>query len=126
MFEAATGERRAGEEAAAASAALERSEKLSDCSEVFVQNCGSTAEIVWVLNPLTGKSVGVKTHIPHGCDVPGWNEISGDRLVVLVVTKLACRDTLYQGSRLRRVDMQRVKTALVWSANKVSFASYSD
>ena len=56
-----------------------------------------------------------------------WNEISGDGLVVLVVAKLACRDPLYRGSRLRRVDAQRVETMLVPSAKiKVSFASYCD
>ena len=56
-----------------------------------------------------------------------WNEISGDELVVLVAAKLACRDTLYRGSRLRRVDAQRVETALVRSAHKkVSLASYCD
>ena len=31
--------------------------KLSNCSEVFVQSCGK----VWVFNPPTRKSVGVKT-----------------------------------------------------------------
>ena len=56
-----------------------------------------------------------------------WNEISGDELVVLVAAKLACRDTLYRGSRLRQVDAQRVETALVRSAHKkVSLASYCD
>ncbi len=40
----------------------ERPEKRrSDCCKAFVQNCGKTAEKVRVLNPLTGKSVGVKT-----------------------------------------------------------------
>ena len=45
MFEAATGEG-GGEEAAAARAVTERPEKLSDCSEPFVQNRGKTAEKV--------------------------------------------------------------------------------
>ena len=62
MFEAATGEG-GGEEAAAARADTERPEKLSDCCEPFVQNRGKNAEKVWVLNRLTGKSVGVKTPI---------------------------------------------------------------
>ncbi len=51
-----------GEEAAAASALpdTERPEKpRSDCCKAFVQNRGKTAEKVWVLNPLIGKSVGV-------------------------------------------------------------------
>ena len=50
MFEAAKGEGR-GEETAAR-ADTERPEKLSDCSEPFVQNHGKTAEKVWVLNRL--------------------------------------------------------------------------
>ncbi len=53
-----------GEEAATASALpdTERPEKpRSDCCKAFVQNCVKTAEKVWVLNPLIGKSVGVKT-----------------------------------------------------------------
>ena len=56
-----TTEEGGGDEAAAASADTEWPEKLSDCIEAFVQNCGKTAEKVWVLNPHTGKSVGVKT-----------------------------------------------------------------
>lgn len=67
---------REGEEAAAASADTERPEtRRSGCSKAFVQNYGKTAEKVWGLNPLIGKSVGVKTptsptgatplHTPH-------------------------------------------------------------
>ncbi len=50
-----------GEEAAAASADRAARETESDCCKAFVQNCGKTAEKVRLLNPLTGKSVGVKT-----------------------------------------------------------------
>ena len=91
MFEAATGEG-GGEEAAAVSADLERSEKVTSAA---VRRLCKTAET--------------------------------DGLVVLVVPNLACCDTLYRRSRLPQVDVQRVETALVRSANnKVSFVSYCD
>ena len=50
MFEATTGEG-GGEQAAAVSTDTERSETLSDSSKMFVQNCGETAEKVWVFQP---------------------------------------------------------------------------
>ena len=55
MFEAATGE--GGERRQ-----LQREQTQSGRSKAFVQNGRITAEKVWVLNPLTGKSVSVKTH----------------------------------------------------------------
>ena len=57
MFKAATGEG-GGEEAAAASADLEWPEKVTPAS---VKRLYKTAEKLQK-NPLTGKSVGVKTH----------------------------------------------------------------
>ncbi len=64
-----------GEEAAAASALPDtgRPEKpRSYCCKAFVQNCGKTAEKVWVLNPLIAKSVGVKTPTSPTGATPLW------------------------------------------------------
>ena len=52
MFEGEGG----GEQAAVARPDTEWPEKLSNCSEPFVQNHGKTAEKVWVLNRLISVS----------------------------------------------------------------------
>ncbi len=47
-----------------------------------------------------------------------WNEICGNWLVVVVVAKLTCSETVHTGFRLCWVGAQRVETALAWSPDR--------